>query len=120
MILLRIFSSICLAALLLWTAKNKIQNPKASLPGSVPFVAIYKAALAKYAQNVDAATSEPHEHPADTSRKGHFTHDPTGQSLDPANGLENSGSNPLARGAYHKTGTHAKYESPGYKLDGGE
>jgi len=55
MSLLRISASVCSAALLLLTAKNKFEHPKASLLESVPIVDLYKAMLSKHVQDLKAA-----------------------------------------------------------------
>ena len=106
----RLAGSVSVLAMLLGTGVNKIQNPNAPLTDDIPLVDAYKSVLSNYTRNVEDSAdsidkSDSPNHPAQSiSRRHHFTHDRTGQSLDMGNGLETSGTDPLNRGPYDKTG----------------
>jgi len=104
----RLAAAVGSVVLLSWTAKNKIDHPKASVLESIPIVDIYKAMLATHVKNVEAAEdamdkNDPSDsHAQSNGGRHHFKHDRTGQTLDMGNGLETSGPNPLDRGPYKK------------------
>ncbi len=95
MSIFRVFGMVGGASFLLLTAKNKAENPKASLTDSLPIVDAYKAIFAMYTRQMAGSMDDKGLH--STEKKPGFAHS---DHVEPSTGLEGSGANPLEHGAY--------------------